>query len=222
MKRITLFAFIFTIGLTSWGKPRILLSFTGSPSVNWMTTNNRIAEREKMLLGYDFGLNGDVYFTDNERYSLLTGLQIVNTGGEISYRTNEPFQFSGSTLPSLTKIKYMLRYVDIPIAIKLKTDQYHRTRYWAQFGLSAMLNIGARGTSNDGTFNKTNINDELNLFNLSMDVGAGLDFDLGGNNSVTAGLVFQNGLVDVTTSTNTQLNDKTIINSLKVKIGVIF
>jgi hypothetical protein len=221
MKRIALFTTVlFTIALTSWGKPRMLLSFTGSPSFNWMSTNNRIAEREKLIMGYDFGLNGDIYFSESERYSLLTGLQIINTGGEVSYRTGEPFQFSGATLPPLTKIKYMLRYVEIPMAIKLKTDQFRRVRYWGQFGMSGMLNIGAKGTSNDGTFVKTNINDEINMFNLSMDVGAGFDFDLGGNNSVTAGLIFQNGLVDVTT--DNAFSDKTIVNSLKVRIGVIF
>jgi hypothetical protein len=114
----------------------------------------------------------------------------------------------------------MLRYVEIPIAIKLKTDQFRRVRYWGQFGLSGMLNIGSKGDSNDGTFAKTNINDEINLFNVSMDIGAGFDFDLGGNNSVTAGLVFQNGLIDVTT--DNAFADKTIVNSLKVRIGVIF
>lgn len=220
MKQITLIVFLFAIALTSWGKPRVLLSFTGSPSINWMSTNNRIAEREKMFMGYDFGINGDVYFSDSERYSLLTGVQIINTGGEISYRTTDPFQFSGATLPPLAKIKYMLRYLEIPLAIKLKTDQFRRIRYWGQFGLSGMLNIGAKGDSNDGTFVKTNINDEINLFNVSMDVGAGFDFDLGGNNSVTAGLIFQNGLVDVTT--DNAFTDKTIVNSLKVRIGVIF
>jgi len=48
-----------------------------------------------------------------------------------------------------------------------------------------------------------------------------VDFDLGGNNSVTAGLIFQNGLVDVTTN-NEAFADKTILNSLKIKIGLIF
>ena len=220
MKRITLIAVLFTIVLTGWSKPKVRLSFTGSPSLNWMSTNNRIAEREKIVMGYDFGLNGDVYFSESESYSLLTGLQIINTGGEISYRTSDPFKFSGELLPPLTKIKYMLRYVEIPVAIKLKTDQYHRTRYWGQFGVSGLLNIGAKGDSNDGTFDKTNINDEINLFNLTMDVGAGFDFDLGGNNSITAGLIFQNGLIDVTT--NNSFADKTIVNSLKFRIGIIF
>lgn len=220
MKRITLFSVLFTICISAWSQTRMQLSFVGSPSINWMTSDNRIAEREKVVMGYDFGLNGDVFFSENERYSLLTGLLISNIGGEISYRTSAPFNFSGYTLPSLTKIRYRLRYVEIPLSLKLKTDQFHRVRYWGQFGLSAMLNIGARGDSNDRQLVKAKINNEINLFNLAMNVGAGFDFDLGGNNSVTTGLVFQNGLIDVTT--DNAFTDKTIVNSLKLKIGLIF
>lgn len=220
MKRITLIASLFIIALTSWGQKRMQLSFTGSPSVNWMSTNNLSVNREKLVLGYDFGLNADIFFTENERYSLTTGLQILNTGGSLTYRTSVPFAFSGATLPPSTQIRYHLRYVEIPLAIKLKTDQFRRIRYWGQFGLSSMVNIGATGDSNDGTFRKSNIHDEINLFNVAMNVGAGFDFDLGGNNSVTAGLIFQNGLVDVTT--DNYFTDKTIINSIKIRLGLIF
>jgi len=220
MNRITLFSALFILSMTGWSQTRLKLAFTGSPSVNWMSTNNQFADKEKIILGYDFGLSGDIFFTENERYSVITGLQILNTGGAITYRTNAPFDFSGATLPSSTQIKFRLRYVEIPLAIKLKTDQFRRVRYWGQFGLSSMVNIGANGDSSDGTLRKANINDEINLFNLAMNVGLGFDFDLGGNNSVTAGLIFHNGLTDVTTK-NT-FTDKTIINSLKIRLGLIF
>jgi hypothetical protein len=220
MKRITLLAILFIVASTIWGKTRVQLSFTGSPSVNWMSTNNQFANKEKLVLGYDFGINGDVFFTENERYSLLTGLQSVNTGGENAYRMKESFQFAGVTLPASTQIRYRLRYVEIPLAIKLKTNQFDRVRYWGQFGLSPMVNIGATGDSNDGQLKKTDINHEINMFNLAMNVGAGFDFDLGGNNAVTAGVVFENGLIDATT--DHALTDKTVINSLKFKIGLIF
>jgi len=221
MKRIILFSVLFTFFLTSWAQMRLQLSFTGSPSVNWMKTDNQFADRQKLAMGYDFGLNGDIFFTENERYSLTTGLQILNTGGAISYNTSgEPFKFSGVELQPSTKIRYHLRYAEVPLAIKLKTDQFHRVRYWGQFGLSTMVNIGAKGDSDDNKLKRASIHDEINLFNLAMNVGAGFDFDLGGNNSVTAALIFHNGLTDVTT--DNYLTDKTIINSLKIRLGLIF
>jgi hypothetical protein len=220
MKRFIISCFLITSVISGFSQKHIRLSFVGNPSVNWMRTSNSSTENGKSTLGYDFGLNADCYFTEDERYSLLTGMQISNTGGEISYRSTSGFGFSGATLPALSKIKYQIRYVEIPLAIKLRTDQFNRVKYWGLFGLSAMLNIAAKGTSNDGTLKKANINDEVNLVNLAMNVGIGFDYDIGGNNSVSTGLIFQNGLMDVTT--DNAFSDKTIINSLKLKIGLIF
>jgi hypothetical protein len=220
MKRFILSFLLLIPVFAVFGQKHIRLSFTGSPSVNWMGTDNSAADREKSILGYDFGLNGDFYFSEDERYSLLTGLLITNIGGEIAYRGNSDFSFAGVTLPAVSKIKYRLRYVEIPLAIKLKTDHFQRTSYWGLFGLSTMLNIASKGTSDNGLLKKSSINEEIGLLNLAMNVGIGFDYDLGGSNSVSTGLIFQNGLIDVTT--NNSFSDKTIINSLKLKIGLIF
>lgn len=220
MKQITLFTILMVLFTSSWAQTRMQLSFTASPSVNWMNTSNRDVNREKIVLGYDFGLIGDIFFTENERYALQTGLMVMNTGGNLAYRTDQPFSFAGESMPADADIKYRLRYLDIPFSIKLKTNEFHRAYYWGLFGLSGMVNIGARGDSNEGTLRKTSIHDEINMFNIGMNVGVGFDYDLGGNNAASVGLVFQNGLADVTT--DNAFVDKTILNSLKVRLALIF
>lgn len=220
MKRLILFGILIVAGLKVSSQNFFRLSFAVDPSINWMRTGNSSMSNGKSALGYDFGLNSDYYFSEDERYSISSGVQITNTGGEISYRAVSPFRFSDVTLPAQTKIKYQLRYIEIPVNIKLKTDDFSGTKYWGMLGFSGMVNISAKGTSNDGTLNKANINDEVNLLNLAMNVGVGFDYNLGGSNSITAGLIFQNGLLDVTT--DNAFTDKTIINSLKLKIGLVF
>ncbi len=220
MKQHFLTFLLITSVFAGFGQKHIRLSFTGSPSVNWMVSSNSSVRHGNPSFGYDFGLNADFYFSEDERYSLLTGLLIANTGGELSYQNSSDFVFAGKTLPGSSSIRYRLRYVEIPLSLKLKTSQFGRISYWGLLGLTGMVNIDSKGSSNDGTLNKTNINDEVNLFNLDMNVGGGIDFDLSGNNSVTAGLIFQNGLIDVTT--NNAFSDKTIINSLKLKLGLNF
>lgn len=220
MKRFILSVFLVSLVLVGFGQKHIRLSFAGSPSVNWMSTNNPDATGKSLAIGYDFGINADLYFSADERYSLLTGLNISNIGGEVKYLAGSNFKFANETMAASSQIKYRLRYVEVPLVIKLKTNQFHRIKYWGQFGLSTMINIEAKGDSKDGTLNKTSINDEINLFNLAMNVGLGFDYDLGGNNSISSGLVFQNGLTDVTT--DNYFDDKTIVNSLKLKIALIF
>lgn len=220
MKQITLTAILVVLVLKAYSQKHVRLSFTGSPSINWLNTSNSNASNEKLILGYNFGLNGDFYFSEDERYSILTGVQITNVGGEISYNPGYTFQFAGTTLPSPSKIKYLLRYIEVPFAVRLRTDEFNRVRYWGLFGLSGLVNIEARGTSNDGSLKKANINSEINLFNLAMDVGIGIDYDLGSSNAVSVGLVFQNGLLDVTT--DNAFADRTKINTLNLKLGIIF
>lgn len=220
MKRFLTSAIFVLVVVFAYPQDHVRLAFAVSPSVNWMNTSNADMQRGKSILGYDFGLSSDFYFTKDERYSLLSGIQISNIGGEIKYPSGSDFKFSGTLLPGYSKIKYHLRYVEVPLAVKLKTNQFKRTSYWGLFGFSTMINIAAKGDSNNGVLKKANINDEVNLFNLAMIVGLGYDFDLGGNNAISTGLIFQNGLIDVTT--DNVFNDKTIINSLKVKVGLIF
>jgi hypothetical protein len=220
MKRSILAFILFAFVNAAFGQKHIRLSFVGSPSVNWMVSSNTSIQRGNPTFGYDFGLNADLYFSADERYSLLTGLLIANTGGELNFQNSSGFVFAGKTLPASGNIRYRLRYVEIPLSIKLKTSQFRRISYWGVFGLTGMVNIDSKGFSDNGTLNKTNISNEVNLFNIDMNVGGGIDFDLSGSNSVTAGIIFQNGLADVTT--NNAFSDKTIINSLKLKIGLNF
>lgn len=220
MKQILLIFLALVLFNQGFSQKHIRLSFTGNPSVNWMGTDGTLSVKGKTLVGYDFGLNGDFYFSKDERYSLYTGLIISNIGGEINYRNSSSFRFAGTTMPATSSIQYRLRYIEIPLAIKLKTDQFKYVSYWGLFGFSPMISIESKGTSSDRLLRKTNISDETGLFNLAMNIGAGIDFDLGGNNAITTGIIFQNGLIDVTT--NNVFSDKTILNSVKLKLGVIF
>ncbi|MBC8004501.1 MAG: outer membrane beta-barrel protein [Verrucomicrobia bacterium] len=220
MKQITLLVVLTIFTLNSWGQAHIRLSFTTSPTINWMNSSNRDVDKQPLVLGYDFGINGDIYFTENDNYSFQTGLNIINSGGKLGFRANQGFAFAGEELEENVEIRYRLRYMEVPLNIRLRTEEFQRVYYWGLFGLSPMVNIGARGDSDDGALRKATIHDEINMFNIGMNVGVGFDYDLGGNNSVSAGLIFQNGLTDVTT--DNAFTDKTVLNSLKVRLALLF
>ena len=220
MKQITLITILLVLSISSWAQTHMRLSFTASPSINWMNTTSDHITDQKAVLGYDFGIMSDVFFSVNENYSFSTGLLIVNTGGKASYRADQPFSFAGEQLPQSVDIRYRLRYLEVPLALKLRTNEFHRIFYWGLFGVSPMINIGANGDSSDGSLNKDSIHDEVNMFNFAMNVGLGFDFDLGASNSVSAGLIFQNGLTDITT--DNAFTDKVNVNSLKIRLALLF
>jgi hypothetical protein len=219
-KKIIPILFFILIGTSLFGQNHIRLSFSLQPSWNWMNCNHETVTGKTGIGGFDFGLNGDFSFSEDERYSIASGIMISNVGGEVAYQSDSEIDFSGETLPGKTSIKYNLRYVEVPLGIKLKTEQFHRISYWVLFGMSGMINIDSKGSSSDGNLKKAVIGDEINQFNLAMNIGGGLDFEIGSKNSLLVGLVFQNGLVDVTT--NNYFDDKTIVNSMKLKLGILF
>lgn len=220
MKQIIFLSLFVLAAVSGYCQEHARLSFVIDPSVNWMKSNNASVSKGKSTLGYDFGLNADFYLSESERYSLSSGILITNAGGELDYHSASGFKFSGTNLSASPKIKYQLRYIEIPVCVKLKTAEFDQTSYWGLFGMSGMVNIGAKGTSSDGLLSKSSIGDEVKLFNIAMNVGVGFDYSLGGSNAISAGLVFQNGLVDVTS--DNAFSDKSIINSLKLKIGLVF
>ena len=220
MKQITLITILLVLSISSWAQTHMRLSFTASPTINWMNTTSDHVSEKKAVLGYDFGIMSDVFFSVNENYSLSTGLLVVNTGGKIAYRGNQSFSFAGKDLPPAVDIRYRLRYLEVPLSLKLRTNEFHRVFYWGLFGVSPMVNIGAKGDSSDGSLNKDSIHDEVNLFNIAMNVGLGFDFDLGASNALSAGLIFQNGLADITT--DNAFSDKINVNSLKIRLALLF
>lgn len=224
MKKTATILSLFLIMLSASAQERFTksfrLGFTTSPSVNWMSSGKNEISRGKAIAGFDFGLNADFFFDMQERYAFTTGLLVSSTGGELDFYLPDDFIFAGEVIKPGSSIRYRLQYLEVPLAIKLKTSDFQRWSYWGQFGLSGFMNIGAKGTTNDGVLDKTDINREIKLFNLAMNLGIGSEYDLGRGNSLQIGLVFKNGFVDVTKDKS--IHDKTILNSLQLKLGLVF
>ena len=198
----------------------IHLSFTANPSINWMTSGMNEISRGKATAGFDFGLVADLFFDEAERYAFTTGLLVSKTGGELDFYHPNNFDFAGVSITPGTSIRYRLQYLEIPMALKLKTTQFQRWTYWGQFGLSGFICIGAKGDTDDGKLDKSGINKEINLFNLAMNIGAGAEFDLGSGNAIVLGLMYKNGFLDITT--DNAFDEKTTVNSLSLKLGLVF
>lgn len=218
---LSLLTLIILLGQPAFSQRKTRLSFTGSPSLNWLSSDMQGVESGKTAVGFDYGVSADFFFDEENRYAFSTGLLINNVRGNLRYYDDAgPIRFAGETFASGTDFRYRLKYAEVPILLKLQTSQFRRWTYWGQFGFSSFVNIQAKGDSNDGVLDKHNIHDEVSLFNLALNMGVGSSFDLGANNAVTVGLIYKNGFLDVTS--NSQFDDKTTLNSVVLKLGLIF
>ncbi len=179
------------------------------PKLSWLSSDLSTVDNDGMRMGFGFGFNFDYYFADN--YGITTGLLINSTGGKLKFSEQEkiinignyiPFKLSENDLlsPDIA-ITYKLQYLEIPFALKFKTNEIGMITYTGQMGINIEVNVGAKGdiTAENKGMNKEKMNKEINFMNLSYHAGAGIEYNLDNNTSLIAGIYYKQGFTDITT-----------------------
>src|SRR5690606_14030633 len=97
-----------------------------APTTSWMRPTTQKAgehdefrtENDGNKLGFIYGLMMDYQFGEN--YFFSTGLQVNMTGGKINV-TRDPFSSANNTI-NKANFDYSLQYIELPVALKLRTD----------------------------------------------------------------------------------------------------
>ncbi|HNZ72249.1 MAG TPA: outer membrane beta-barrel protein [Prolixibacteraceae bacterium] len=218
-KKIILFAALLTLSAAGFAQ-KMQLGFQASPQVSWLKSTESNITNENIGLGIRYGLDADIFLFDNTRYALNTGLFITNHSFKARYNLEKPIVVGDKEMPTPVDIKYRVNYIELPLNIKLRSDQFYRFTYYGQFGLTNLINISASGTSSDLKLDGSNVNDAIRFFNLGMIVGGGAEYDVGGNTALNFGIQYTNYFVDATTIKG--LSEKSKINSIRLIIGVMF
>ena len=195
------------------------LTFLASPQVSWMTSDSKFIGHGKVFTGFGYGVEGDI-FLHSDNYMIVTGLTISTAGGSLVYNT--PVPFGPKQLPGGTTVNYYLQNLEVPLALKMRTRNFNRMRYFAQFGLTNWFNLKTKATSNEegSSTRKEVIRKEIRFYNIGLNVGAGLEYELGRGNALTGGLIYSSGFVDATR--NARINDATTLNVLRLRLGFVF
>lgn len=190
------------------------------PNITWYKPENNITNTgAKMRFG--FGLAIDKMFTD--RYAIGTGFNIVRMGGGLNYFQETNAEAAGITnLPDTTVIivdktrTYDMQFFEVPLTLKLRTNEIGYITYWAQMGLGLGVRIKATAddqndvvmkqngagfendnASRDGEVNDIDVNDAINAFRLGFIVAGGIEYNLSGNTCLVAGVGYNNGLNNI-------------------------
>jgi len=216
MNRFKIFIFSFLFISFSVKGQQLRLGVSVDPQVSWMKTDVKTVGANGGRLGVNFGLVVEKYFAAN--YAFATGISISSSGGKLLYKTSGKFNFKDTTLsyPANTGITYKLQYLTIPFSVKLKTNRIGYLSYYAVLGLTAQINIKANADVRD--ISDDDIGEDINLFNLGYHFGGGVEYALGGNTSLFAGIIYTNGFSDITSSSN----DKVTLNNFALKLGIMF
>ena len=204
-----------------------------APNVSWLKPDNTRFEAKrdanKPALKFSYGLITEFGLTEN--YSFATGLAITTIGGSLNF-PDSVYYIAGTapdTIFLLNRRIYHLQYVDIPLTIKMRTNEIGYMKYFGQFGLNLAFRTKARsddrGVFTDNTFRPGNevdrpdrldVSDETQLFRVALDLGAGIEYNLVGNTALLVSVNYSNGFTNAL-----RKNSKVIIDKDKVDAGMV-
>ena len=188
------------------------------PQFAWFNSDDNAVKPDGSIFHMQVGLQMDYFFAEN--YAFVVGVGINNLGGNLLYADSTEFSSKGEILlvePGQS-VKMNLQYIDIPVGLKLKTEELGYATFFLQLGFNPMININAKVSTDDGLIDKDDIRESTHLFCLGYHAGLGVEYKLGGSTALVGGLRWSAGLTDVTD--NDRANVKT--NALTIHIGVLF
>ena len=207
------------------GQPLISFSLHFDPLISWFSTDSYNTRTDGVVPGFNFGISYNKYFSPN--YSFSTGLDIINAGGRLINRDITHFELKNYSSAILIiqpgeAIAYRITYLAIPLGIKLQTNRIGFGRFFTDVGLDPKVVLGGRADIPSLDINGGNATSELNIFNLSYHIMAGMEYPLAANNSFIIGIGFEKDLIDITRDNGDQPSNIVLQKLISFRIGMTF
>jgi hypothetical protein len=219
-----------------------------APTISWMRPTAAkdggfSVKSDGSKIGFMYGLMAEYYFARN--YAVVSGLQVNSTGGKMISTNTSP------AVPSQIQVNkadfdYRLQYLEIPIALKLRTDDIAGFRFFGQLGATLGFNIGKKASytvnyydgAKDTSVSESKVKVEGTLraiapIMLQMNIGAGAEYPISNKLTAYLGLFFNNGFAPDATAPNKFDNTalgykgeftdgKTRLNNFSIRVGLFF
>ena len=217
--RIFIIIGLFIIFQSVNGQGKIRFNVHVDPQFAWLnSSDNSQIKPDGSIFHMQAGLQMDYFFQEN--YAFVLGFGINNMGGNLLYGDTVNYANENQPVTILPgqSVKMNLQYLEMPLGLKLKTEELGYGTFFLQLGFNPMFNISAHISSEDGTFDKQYIKDSIVSFGLGYHVGAGFEYRLGGNTAAIGGIRWTSGLTNVTEDDGVNLST----NAISIHLGLLF
>ena len=233
MRRTLLVTFLFLV-FTGTGISQVKPFRFGvrvAPSLAWLSPDSKDYNNEATPLGFSWGFMADITLTEN--YFIRTGFSMDYLNGKLSYPHQVLVDEVTSTYAAGTLYrKYNLRYLELPLVLKMRTNQFGKTAFFGEIGFGASMNLKARGQDEfrpeDGSAaqeSEGDIKDDIKFFKASMIVAAGLEYFIDESTSIITSVSFNNGLTNILDGKNdidASVTERANMYYFQLNIGILF
>ena len=204
MKKAKLLTLILFIGIISnlsaqedeLRKFRFGLHF--SPNIAWLNASSDGYEKNGPRVGFTYGLSAEFFLAKN--YLFSTGFSLSSLGGNLSYPGVYHDENNSEFIPTNIDQSYNLKYVEIPLTLKLRTNEIGYLTYYGNFGFRTGINYSAKGDfdykNQNISRNDENIKKDISFINMWLIVGIGAEYSISGNTAMMIGFTFNNGFIN--------------------------
>ena len=230
-KTIPILIILLFVGTHSFSQVKpFRFGFKVAPNISWISPDSKGYSSDGALLGFSWGFLADISLTEN--YFVKTGFEVDYLGGKLSFP--HTMLIPGDTIKSVGTMnrKYNLRYLTIPLTIKMRTNQFGKIAYFGEIGFGTSFNLRAKATDsfdyNGGQNNystEEDVNDEVTFMKSSIIVGGGMEFFVDNSTSIILGVTFNNGLNNILKGKNsldTEIDQKGHLYYFQLTLGVMF
>lgn len=195
---------------------QIRLGLAVSPGISWAQTPGTTVQNGAPRFGLHYGFLFEYWFTKN--YGLSTGLGGMLDGCNLKGRAAFDNDSAGTQVRNVIE-KYTFQYLELPIYVKLKTNDIRESGFcaWGQVGFSIDITVSARATFSDSIpttdgglvlIDKENIlkmtnavgqsipGFHANFFDIRLGVGGGFEYKMDEKTSLLMGIFYHNGFIN--------------------------
>lgn len=193
------------------------------PSIGWMKPDSKGYENQGTDVGFSWGFLAEFHLMEN--YAINTGFNISYLNATLKY----PETVNGED--GILNRGYRLKYVEIPMTLKMKTNDFNGISYFGIIGFGAGFRLSAKAKDkfvpNGGAQEdiENDISDDIKSVRASLILGVGLEYPMGGDTKIIGGLNFNNGINDILSNQNTfdpSINHKAINNYFELYFAILF
>ncbi len=189
---------------------RFRFGLMAAPNLGWISPTIQEFNKDGLQgkLGFSYGLMADYKFSNSSNYLFSTGINFMSVGGGL----REPFDTLDINTSNDTNYyygqvdrSYRMNYVNIPLLLKMRTNEIGYMSYFGAIGLD--VGIRTRAFVNDGYTWKSNnfiskqsdisFQQNISLFRLAVNLSVGGEFNISGNTNAYLALSYHNGFTNL-------------------------
>jgi hypothetical protein len=211
-KSILLFClatFLFTLSASAQYK-KFTFGLKAAPQISWIKPTTDKYEGDGAIIGFGWGFVSEVNLTEN--HSLATGFNVLFNGGKYQF----PGSPTGVISTGTTSRKLLLKSLEVPVSLKMRTDPVKNITYFGQIGFGQNFLLSAKSIDEYGGLTITNKEAKAAFLRESLIIGGGAEYDLDSGTTLAVNISFDNGF------TNVLKNGKGRANFMEVGFTILF